>query len=306
MHRAPAFKTIPHVNFRLLIAFGLIIASVAGLYSATPSTAAVVVCGPGHESGFRFTPGDSVVNPSGHEELFILDADCRLRVVPPGGRLRLPDSPPQAAPMFEESARALEEFSRRWASLHNLLLERYPDNLPPDTVESFMVYPLNAALLDYPEAFKWHGDSLDSHFSLYRYTEDEALYATASGQGLVKHGQMDSLIIQGERYRWEVRADGRAYSAWLRVLTDSELVDLGGMLETMDELERRNNPDKRVSHAWTRLKTALLAERELYYEARALIRGEWETDPERGPFYRELLRQVRYMQLFGDPLRPVP
>lgn len=260
------------------------------------SPAAVAVCGPGARGGQVFAAGESVSNPFGSTgELFVLKSDFRMLHLIPGVTIGLPGKPPSPDSLFSQAVEALSWFERVGAALDSL-----PEaKAAPDTVEGFLVYPLGAVLLDIPEAFKWQGDSLESEFILYTYTDRNAVLKLNTREGRVRRGQCENLIQPLVRYGWKAVSPAHRDSSWFEVLDDSGLMELGALLERMESLERRDTQDEDRPFGWTWLKAALLARRGLFYEARALVRTQRELVPEQAAACDILLRRLRLLQRLG-------
>ncbi|MEA2063701.1 MAG: fibronectin type III domain-containing protein [Gemmatimonadota bacterium] len=293
------------------ICFCLLFVPGTGAVSSASGAGAVVVSGGGRLAmGAALEPGQTIHN-TGALPVFVLFSTGRLERVEPGKVLEVPGKAGAGDCFFGPVKEALAGFHSMCGQLEKVLAEKYPESVPPDTVEGALVYPIGAALVEVPDAFKWNlGDNGTTRvrFELTGEQEEKPILERNVQGGKLERSLFESLLQPGTRYHWQVADSGGTFATWFSLLADDRLKALSENLAALDRLEGLD-PDSANCRGWLILKVAVLCREKLYYEARAQVRARLSQATARG--CREdygtgpegLLRQVRRLQRYGHLLQ---
>ena len=255
----------------------------------------------GERTGRLLAPGERFHNQTGHSQ-YVLDCRGRLVRIKDESEYRAAGSSPQTAPWFAEVAGALSAYRARTMRLEKLLARMAGGGeQPADTVESFLVYPVGARLVELPDAFRWQGLA-PVIFSIFPADSGGPLVVRSVEDSLLDGRSLEGLLEKGRWYGWRITSGDSSFSSSFSLLPESDLTGLSDLLLAISEAEAADPLAAVNAFGWLALKAQWLAGDFLYYEARAVIREAEQKAGIPAARLRELLVEVRRLQRYAHLL----
>lgn len=277
--------------------------AVSTSFAHAPDPAAVIVFSDssGYACGETLAEDGWIRNRE--SETVVLLSTGSLIAVPKGNRYHIPAGMKPRAWYFDYTLDALKSMEAKWDNLVQDLELRFPDtriSTLPDTVEGRLVYPIGAAIIEIPDAFKWNLDEKPVDVSINEGHEPEPVFSVQTYADSILRPQFVDLVKPDRIYTWRISGAESTDSTWFSLLSEDELFDLSDQLSVFERVEELDGSPE-VKFGWLVLRVAVLVQRNLYYEARAQIRKFREDNPDADKRVDKLMRKVRMIQRYGLP-----